>query len=771
MGIVSCRYQTGEVALPDYALLFVPTPPTVVLDSTNARNLPAQFYATISSQGSDTVARYGFVFSASKPVPTVSDSIVVISGKPAQLPFSFRLTTAQLKRATRYYLRAFAENAQGIAYNKDVIQFVVPDNRTIPAVALIAIENIASTSANAKSTITTDGNTPITGYGICFSATNAIPGLSDNVLVSGTSLSGVLPFNYAQVLNSLTDNTTYFVRSFATNAVGTAYSNVRSFKTGVVVASAPTVQTDNIVNIAATSATVDGTLINRGTAAITRYGVCYSTTNSAPTTADLVTVAGTTDPASLPLSFSINLTSLTQNTSYYVRTFATNSVGTSYGVARSFTTVAAVSTPPTVQTNEIVSTSITTSSATASGTITTGGTVPLVQYGFCYSTTNPNPTIADALLTVGSASPGTYPFNYTGNLTGLAAATVYNVRAFARSSAGTSYGPTKTFRTVASATAPPAVQTVNTTNISYTTAGVLGNVTSGGTAPITEYGIVYSAINSNPTTADSKLVVGTGQPGSFPQAFTGNLNGLTPNTTYTVRAYATNAVGTSYGNAQRLSTLVATPGIITDRVTYTESSSSVDVSGTIQTAGATAITRYGFCYSATNATPTIADNPTDVGTSVTRFPFTFSRSFLRLAAGTYYFRTYAANANGVAYGSSVSVQVYTSPTVSTDRSVVKDPAAGIETLFGNITSGGTNTITEYGFCYAPTASAGRGFQVGDRNVSVIRKTTPVPVRFPFAYSLDATVPYNTDYSYRAYVRTSTGYVYGNISTFYISYKP
>ncbi len=770
MGFSACRYQTGELALPDYAVLFVPALPAVQLDSVNGRSLPARFYGTVSSQGSDTVTRYGFVFSASKAQPTVNDSVVAVSGKPTQFPFVFQLSTALLKRATRYYVRAFAENAQGVSYNNDVVQFTVPDNRTLPGVALNAIESIAATSANAKATLTSDGNAPITAYGICYSATTANPTLSDKALVTGTAITGSLPFAYAQVLSSLTDNTTYYVRSFASNAIGTSYSSVVSFRTTAAPTAAPTIQTDNVVNITATAATVDGTLTSRGTAPVTRYGVCYSTTNASPTITDAVAVAGTSDPATLPLSFSAGLTGLTQSTSYFVRTFAINSVGTSYGVVRTFTTATPITTPPSVQTNAVVATSITTSSATASGTLTAGGTASIVQYGFCYSATNPNPTAADATVTSGSTAPGSFPFNFTGNLTGLAAGTAHYVRAFARSSAGTSYGSTQTFRTVAAATAPPTVQTINVTNISYSSASVLGNITNGGTAPVTEYGIVYSATSATPTTSDGKLIVGA-VPGSFPFAFTGNLSRLNPNTVYAVRAYATNNVGTSYGAVQRFTTLVATPTVTTDRVVYSESGSSVTASGTIQSAGASAITRYGFCYSVTNANPTIADNPTDAGTSAGSFPLAFSYSLIRLPVGIYYVRAYAGNGNGVAYGSPVSVQVYASPTVTTDRSATKDNAAGIETLFGNIASGGSLAIQEYGFCYAPTASAGRSFQVGDRNVTVVRKTTPVPSRFPFAFNLDVTVPQNTDYSFRAYAKTANGYVYGSISTFYINYKP
>lgn len=68
-----------------------------------------------------------------------------------------------------------------------------------------------------------------------------------------------------------------------------------------------------------------------------------------------------------------------------------------------------------------------------------------------------------------------------------------------------------------------------------------GNITSDGGAAITERGVVW-ATSANPTTSNNKIMV-SGTTGSY----TTNLTGLTSNTTYHVRSYATNSAGTSYG--------------------------------------------------------------------------------------------------------------------------------------------------------------------------------------------------------------------------------
>jgi len=88
----------------------------------------------------------------------------------------------------------------------------------------------------------------------------------------------------------------------------------------------------------------------------------------------------------------------------------------------------------------------------------------------------------------------------------------------------------------------PTVTTTAVSNITYTSADSGGNVTPDGGAAVTARGVCWST-SPNPTTANSKTSNGTGI-----GAFTSHITGLTPGTTYHVRAYATNSVGTSYGS-------------------------------------------------------------------------------------------------------------------------------------------------------------------------------------------------------------------------------
>jgi len=101
----------------------------------------------------------------------------------------------------------------------------------------------------------------------------------------------------------------------------------------------------------------------------------------------------------------------------------------------------------------------------------------------------------------------------------------------------------------------PTITTSAISSVSSATAVSGGNIISDGGAAVTARGVVWS-INSNPTLATSaKTVEGTGT-GSF----TSYITGLSPNSIYYVRAYATNQNGTAYGNTLSFVSLAA-PGI------------------------------------------------------------------------------------------------------------------------------------------------------------------------------------------------------------------
>ncbi len=94
----------------------------------------------------------------------------------------------------------------------------------------------------------------------------------------------------------------------------------------------PILTTSAVLNIGPTNAECGRTITSEGKTAVTERGVCYSE-NRTPTVADTKSLNG-----SGPGTFICAMAGLKSNTVYYVRAYATNSIGTGYGEILSFTT-------------------------------------------------------------------------------------------------------------------------------------------------------------------------------------------------------------------------------------------------------------------------------------------------------------------------------------------------------------------------------------------------------------------------------------------------
>ncbi len=302
----------------------------------------------------------------------------------------------------------------------------------------------------------------------------------------------------------------------------TLISTLLLFIPGCVILKPPSVTTSPVTEVGPTSASGGGNVTSDGNTDIIVRGVCWDTKKN-PNSGD----SRTTDGYGIGV-FTSQITKLTPNTLYYLRAYAINTEGTSYGSQVTFTTN--LYSVPTVTTT-VVSV-ITQTTAVSGGNVTNNGGVEITARGVCWST-HTEPTVSDS-----KTSNGTGDGIFTSNMSGLTGNTKYYLRAYAVNSEGTGYGQELSFTT---SPLLPAVTTSATIATSTTTGSSGGTVTADGGSAVTFRGVCWSTV-ANPTTANSKTSNGTGV-GSF----TSSITGLTANTTYHVRAYATNIVGTVYG--------------------------------------------------------------------------------------------------------------------------------------------------------------------------------------------------------------------------------
>ena len=268
-------------------------------------------------------------------------------------------------------------------------------------------------------------------------------------------------------------------------------------------------------------------------------------------------------------------------------------------------------------------------SATTGGNVTDAGIPTCTSRGVYWGTT---PGSQPNKITSGSGGGA-----FNANISGLARGTTYYFKAFSYNSSGYRYGTVKSFTTTAAA---PSVTTGSASSIGVYTATVAGNVTDDNGAAVTERGICYNTTGT-PTTSDSKVTTGSGE-----GAFSENLSGLTPDTHYYGRAYATNAQGTSYGSVVEFDTLVSIPTLTTDAGATGITTSAATVSGEVTSDNGAMITERGFVYGLSE-NPTIANSKAIV--TGTTGEMDKQLTGLQIAT-TYHFRPFATNSEGTGYG-------------------------------------------------------------------------------------------------------------------------
>ena len=256
-----------------------------------------------------------------------------------------------------------------------------------------------------------------------------------------------------------------------------------------------------------------------------------------------------------------------------------------------------------------------------------------VVYGTSAAPTTSNTKIAFTGPTTGAT--------YSVKIGGLAYATVYYARAYAINATETLYGEQVTFTTL------PVVPALTTTAITAVTGNAAaggGNVTVDGGAAVTARGIAYGTAH-NPVISGTKTSDGTGT-----GAFTSALASLKGNTTYYVRAYATNAAGTGYGPEVNFTTLVDLPVVTTTSVTAVTKTGAVS-GGSVTYDGGGTVTARGLAWGM-SANPTIAGTVIlDPGTGTG----TFVSNLTTLTKYTaYHVRAYATNSAGTAYGADIA---------------------------------------------------------------------------------------------------------------------
>ena len=178
----------------------------------------ATFTSRIASDGKGTISDCGFVY-ARTPSPTIGQATQVSCGLQTA---AFTKTVGGLRDNTTYYVRAYVTNEAGTAYSAET-NFATPEV-TVPALSAVTVSKLTYRTASFAATVTSRGNGTLTDAGFVYS-TQPNPTLSSNKLSCGTTTT------LSARAAALAPSTTYYVRAYATNEKGTAYSAQQTFTT------------------------------------------------------------------------------------------------------------------------------------------------------------------------------------------------------------------------------------------------------------------------------------------------------------------------------------------------------------------------------------------------------------------------------------------------------------------------------------------------------------------------------------------------------------
>jgi len=437
-----------------------------------------------------------------------------------------------------YYANNYFRQYSNVLSCGSSVRCLKDDNTSsvvIPTISTLSASSIIVTSAISGGNISSDGGASVTTRGVCWS-TKQNPTVADSKTADGSG-SG----EFTSTLTGLTENTTYYLRSYATNSAGIAYGNEVTFKTTTATSGETVTDIEGNVYHTVTIGTQVWMVENLKTTK-------YNDGTSIPIVTNNTTTPGYSwynDDAANKNTYGAIYNWYTVNTGklapigWHVPTDAEWTILTTFlggediasGKLKETDTSHWLS-PNTGATNESGFTAL-------PGGYRKDDSGQFSDQGYCGIWWSSSPNIT------GDTQYAWRRGLYCNDDTNVA-------HHYSLKSWGYSVRCVKDYSTANAVL--PTLNTITAIKVTATTATSGGDISNDGGASVTARGVCWST-NQNPTIADSKTADGVGS-----DEFASNLTGLTENTTYYLRAYATNSAGIAYGNEVTFKTTTATSG-------------------------------------------------------------------------------------------------------------------------------------------------------------------------------------------------------------------
>ena len=656
--------------------------PTLTTNSvTGVSRFGATFQGTVmkhpDSTGDLTI---GFLYSTSASLSNAQE----VNATPED-GSNYTAKVEGLTPGVKYYYCIFARSGKSIVKGKtssfdteDAIQ---------PSLSAAKATDVTESGFTLTATITDNGGYEPTVRGFVYAI--YVENAGDPVLDDyNTQNKPVTGDQFEVMLSDLAANTTYIVRPYATNNVGTGYGESDRFTTSqqkipMVIANGSGSLADKPVETTAYEAVCMGTVTEDHGFTVTEYGFCYSTESRQPTLESSQNIQAQNGTK----GFSATLAGLTASTKYYMRAYAKSEKGIGYSATVEFTT----DKEQVVSLTQATVTDRTSSSISITAQMAYESFSTIKEKGICYAETE-NPTINGSKVTDSSTEK-----NISVTITGLEEGKTYHARAYAITRDGTFYSGDIAVTT--ETTHAPSLDKPTVYDKTDTGAKVRATISTNGELAVTEKGICYSSTNNEPTVDDTKVI----------STEAGNnilvsLSGLQGGVTYYVRAYAINGKGTGYSSIEQFTTTKHTEPALNGLNISAINDDNAQASAAISNVGGEGekITERGFVVSV-GGTPAVDDNSSLKFVSKDAAD-SFTATLTGLSYNTLYnIRAYAKNSIGTGYSSMLSFETGSSTTATLgDLKCVKAEAHSLSFEF-EVNSTGGAVLTDYGFKWRPSS--------------------------------------------------------------------
>lgn len=326
---------------------------TTVSATPHTNGLAATMNGNTSAIGSDPITWEGFHYGTISGALT--EEVHSTSGGIGDFSYSTESGTLDpLTPGTVYFYRVEVTSGAGTTYGTE-LSFVTYDYPTVFNDGTSSVTDVSATLHGHNDINIPSNDGPNRDRGFCFSEVTHAGAIAHNVAPTATAYAGGPPGTghehaaegtgsglFSYTLSGLTENTTYYWRSWTNTDVGWTYDAEESFTTLAVAPGpgAPTVETREATAVIIDDALLHGEVLSVNGDNVTTRGFQYVTVAAWENTwAAAVTVSEAAGPYTAD-NYSLNTGApLGHGTAYYCRAFATNGIGTSYGGPIKFTTL------------------------------------------------------------------------------------------------------------------------------------------------------------------------------------------------------------------------------------------------------------------------------------------------------------------------------------------------------------------------------------------------------------------------------------------------